>query len=145
MIKAAGFLIASLFSLAIHAKQQVLEQSSLYWRTWSPEVFEQAQREGRLVLVDLGADWCAFCKKMDAVTYSDPAVLDAITRDYIPVRADPEKHRQLPRRFNDYRRPSTVILKADGAEIIKKQGYLEPQLMLWMLQAVALEHGIGGD
>ena len=145
MMRLAAFLIAVLFSRVLYAKQQVREQASLHWQAWSPQVFEQAQRERRLVLLDLVAEWCAFCKKMDAVTYRDPAVLDVIAKNYIPVRADPEKHPQLPQRFTGYSRPSTVILAPSGTEIIKKQGYLEPQLMLWMLQAVVLEQEIGED
>ena len=126
-----------------HVREAVASKPGPQWKTWTPEVFEQARREGRLVLVDLVAEWCAFCKKMDAVTYRDPRVLATIGQSYIPVRADPERHPQLPQRFIDYGRPSTIILAADGTEIIKKQGYLKPQWMQWMLQAVALENGIG--
>ena len=114
-------------------------EPSLRWQTWSPAVFEQARRDGRLVLVDLVAEWCSFCKKMDRTTWRDPAVLAAIDQGYVPVRADPENQPQLPPRFADYGRPSIVILAADGRELLKKQGYLKPQWMLWTLQAVALE------
>lgn len=127
------------------AVEQAAPGSEPHWRTWSPEVFEQARRDGRLVLVDLVAEWCGFCKKMDRTTYRDPAVLDAIDKSYIPVRADPEKQPQLPPRFADYGRPSTVILAPDGSEVLRKQGYLKPRWMLWTLQAVALEQNHGEE
>ncbi len=123
----------------VHAEEHPVIDSGPQWNSWSPGVFERARRDGKLVLVDLVADWCAFCEKMDAITYRDPAVLDAIERDYIAVRADPEKVPNLPPRFADYGRPSTVFLTPDGAEVLNKQGYLKPQWMLWMLQAVAAQ------
>lgn len=113
------------------------------WRQWEPAVFEQAGRESKLVLLDLVAEWCAFCEKMDRTTWRDPEVVAAIDADYVPVRADPEKEKGLPGHFSDYPRPSTVILSADGSEILHKKGYLPPQWMLWTLQAVALEQGQG--
>ena len=145
MIRSTTALLALLMVSAGHAVENSTPESGPHWRTWSPEVFEQAQRDGRLVLVDLVADWCSFCKKMDHTTYRDPAVLDAIDKNYIPVRADPEKQPQLPPRFADYGRPSTVILAPDGSEVLRKQGYLKPQWMLWTLQAVALEQSGGGQ
>ncbi len=107
------------------------------WRAWSPDVFAEARREGRLVLLDLTADWCRFCKKMDAVTYRDARVVSAIGRDYVPVRADEKDHPDLAKRYADQGRPLTVIFDADGRELIARRGYLEPQWMLWLLQAVA--------
>ncbi len=145
MIRPITALLALLMASTGYAMENAVLDSGPQWRTWSPEVFEQARRDNRLVLVDLVADWCSFCKKMDRTTYRDPAVLDAIDESYIPVRADPEKHPQLPPRFADYGRPSTVILAPDGSEVLKKQGYLKPQWMLWTLQAVALEQSSGGQ
>ena len=139
MFRLIFFLFAAAFAAAIPAKEVQPVSGAIQWQRWSPEVFERAEREGRLVLVDLVAEWCAFCKKMDATTYRDAGVLKAIGDGYIPVRADPEKDSGLPARFVSYGRPSTVILTPDGGEILKKQGYLKPQWMLWTLQAVAQE------
>ncbi len=145
MIRPIIAMLALLTASGAHAVEQAAPDTGPHWRIWSQEVFEQAQRDGRLVLVDLVAEWCSFCKKMDRTTYRDPAVLDTIHKSYIPVRADPDKQPQLPPRFADYGRPSTVILAPDGSEVLRKQGYLKPQWMLWTLQAVALEQSGGGS
>lgn len=145
MIRPIIAFLALLTASGANAVENASPDSGPRWRSWSQEVFEQARRDDRLVLVDLVAEWCSFCKKMDLTTYRDPAVLDAIDKSYIPVRADPDKQPQLPPRFADYGRPSTVILAPDGSEVLRKQGYLKPQWMLWTLQAVALEQSGGGS
>lgn len=109
----------------------------LNWQKWSPKVFEQAQREGRLVLLDLTAEWCQFCRKMDETSYRDPWVIDIINRSYIPVRAAEEANPDLAKRYENYGRPATVIFDGNGIEIIKRRGYLRPQWLLWLLEAVA--------
>lgn len=107
------------------------------WVSWSPEVFAQARAEQRLVLLDLTAEWCEFCRKMDATTYRDPRVLELINRDYIAVRADEKDQPELAKRYEKAGRPATVIFNSEGTEIIRKRGYIKPQWMVWFLQAVA--------
>ncbi|MEN8217401.1 MAG: DUF255 domain-containing protein [Pseudomonadota bacterium] len=109
--------------------------SILKWQKWSPKVFEQARREGRLVLLNLTAEWCQFCRKMDETSYRSPQVINIIMHNYIPVRA--ETNSALAKRYENYGRPTTVIFDGNGIEIIKRQGYLRPQWLLWLLEAVA--------
>jgi thiol:disulfide interchange protein len=109
--------------------------SILKWQKWSPKVFEQARREGRLVLLDLTAEWCQFCRKMDETSYRDPQVINIIKHNYIPVRAAEETNSALAKRYDG--RPTTVIFDGNGIEIIKRRGYLRPQWLLWLLEAVA--------
>ncbi len=113
------------------------EETTLDWQEWSTGVFEQARRKGRLVLLDLTAEWCQFCRKMDETTYRNPRVIEVIGRSYIPVRADDAKYPELAKRYENYGRPATVVFDGNGVEIIKRRGYLRPQLMVWLLEAVA--------
>lgn len=110
------------------------------WQHWSAEQFPKAEKEGKLVLLDLSAEWCTFCKKMDATTYQDPRVLAVIARHYIPVRIEDEKSPELAARFRDIGRPGTIIFDGEGNELMVKRGYIKPQWMEWMLQAVVQEN-----
>ncbi len=118
------------------------ESAGVDWVPWSPAVLERAQREHRLVFLDLTADWCQFCKKMDATTYRAPQVIDRIGRDYIAVRVDDKDRSELGRRYAGTGRPGTVVLDADGNELIVKVGYLQPQWMVWLLEAVSAEQAV---
>jgi uncharacterized protein len=107
------------------------------WRPWSDKILIQAKKENRLLLIDLTAEWCAFCKKMDQTTYKHTAVLDEIKQHYIAIKADDAEYPELAKRFAKVGRPGTIILNSNGNELLTKSGYLKPQWMLWMLQAVA--------
>ena len=127
-------------ALLMHA---AVAGGSVPWQTWSDGVFQQAGQENRLVLVDLSAQWCAYCRKMDATTWRDPKVLEAVSKHYVPVKIVDEEDPELAARYRDYGRPAVLILDADGKEIMRKRGYMKPQWMEWMLQAVVLEHAGG--
>lgn len=114
----------------------VTSSQELKWMRWTPTVFEQAKQKKRLVLVDFTAEWCRFCEKMDKTTWRDPQVLAIIGENYIPVRVEDEVDTKLAEKYRDYGRPAIIVLDAEGKEIFKKTGYLEPQWMLWTLQGV---------
>ncbi len=109
----------------------------IQWRPWSDTLVQEARTDGLLILLDLTASWCTFCKKMDQVTYRDAGV-EAVIRDhYIAVRIGDEADPEVAARYADYVRPTSIVLGDDGKELLRRRGYLEPQLMTWMLQAVA--------
>src|SRR5580658_5913729 len=123
------FLLTSSFFLSASAE-------SIHWNTWSPALFEQARRDHRFVLLDLEAVWCHWCHVMDENTYSDPAVIKMLQSHYIVVKADQDARPDLSNRYEDYGWPATVVFDSDGHEIVKRQGYLAPDEMLSMLQAI---------
>ena len=112
-------------------------KEALHWQQWSPEIFELAQKEDKLILLNLEAVWCHWCHVMDETTYRDPEVLKEINQNFIPVRVDHAAHPELSDRYEDYGWPATIIFASDGTEVIKRRGYIQPDWMKWMLQAVA--------
>lgn len=106
------------------------------WHGWSPEVFAQAKRENKFILLDLEAVWCHWCHVMAETTYRDPAVAALLNGRYLAVRVDQDARPDLASRYEDYGWPATVIYAPDGAEIVKQQGYIAPADMTRLLQAV---------
>lgn len=117
--------------------------SELKWQAWSNDVFAQAKAEQRFVLLDLEAVWCHWCHVMDAKTYSNPAVIKILQSKYIVVKADQDSRPDLSNRYEDYGWPATIVFNADGQEIVKRRGYLPPDEMLSMLQAIVADSSPG--
>jgi uncharacterized protein YyaL (SSP411 family) len=108
----------------------------IVWHTWSPEIFAQAKRENKFILLDLEAGWCHWCHVMAETTYRDPAVGRLLASRYLAVRVDQDSRPDLANRYEDYGWPATVIYAPDGGELVKRQGYLPPREMVALLQAV---------
>jgi uncharacterized protein YyaL (SSP411 family) len=129
-------LLAMAAPSSIPAETSPRPRSHLDWQPWSDAVFTQAKREKRFVLLDLEAVWCHWCHVMDENTYSDAAVIKMLQAHYIVVKADQDARPDLSNRYEDYGWPATVVFDGDGHEIVKRQGYLAPDEMLSMLQAI---------
>src|SRR5271155_3689454 len=110
--------------------------SPIVWQGWSDGVFDQAKREHKFVLLDLEAVWCHWCHVMAETTYQDPHVIALMGSKYIAVRVDQDARPDLSNRYEDYGWPATIVFAADGSEIVKRQGYLNPAEMASMLQAI---------
>lgn len=55
------------------------------------EAADLAAQDGKKIMVDLYTDWCGWCKRMDATTYRDPAVVAYINEHYHAVKFDAEQ------------------------------------------------------
>jgi uncharacterized protein len=113
------------------------------WRGWSDDVFAQAKREHKFVLLDLEAVWCHWCHVMDETTYRDPAVQKLMADKFIAVKVDQDSRPDLSNRYEDYGWPATVVFGADGKEIVIRQGYIEPGAMASMLRAIIADPSPG--
>jgi uncharacterized protein len=123
--------------LAFTAPSRVsAQQPALHWQLWSDSVFAAARQQHKFVLLDLEAVWCHWCHVMDDVTYRDPAVIRLLNSKYILVKVDQDSRPDISNRYQNYGWPATVVFAANGSEIVKRQGFLQPRLMASMLQAI---------
>jgi thiol:disulfide interchange protein len=69
---ASRVLAAFAFSLGVAAWTGAQAgDESLTWESWSPQLFDRARAEQRLVILDLEAVWCHWCHVMERTTYRD--------------------------------------------------------------------------
>ena len=111
-------------------------ESKITWEGWSPAAFAKAKAENRFVILDLHAVWCHWCHVMDETTYKDPRVLKLLQERYVTVGVDQDSRPDLANRYEDYGWPATIVFDGDGKEIVKRRGYLTPDEMASLLQAI---------
>jgi len=99
-----------------------LNAAPISWQShWSDAVFTQAARDQRFVILDLHAVWCHWCHVMDEKTYGDSKVQALIAKHYVAVSVDADSDPDLNSRYGDWGWPATIVLAADGTEIVKRR------------------------
>ncbi|MCY0849378.1 thioredoxin domain-containing protein [Sulfuracidifex metallicus] len=86
------------------AKSAFLREAAeqpIIWREWSPQVLEEAKREDKPILIDVGAVWCHWCHVMDRETYSNEGVAMLVNEDFIPVKVDRDEMPDLDRELQN--------------------------------------------
>jgi len=112
-------------------------------KEWNDAVFAQATREHKFVILDLHAVWCHWCHVMDDTTYRDAQVRKLLGKNYIAVSIDADNAPDLTSRYGEWGWPATIVLAADGTEIVKRRGYIPPAQMASLLQAIVADPSPG--
>lgn len=99
------------------------------WREFGAEAFAEAERTDRPVLLSLVASWCRWCRELDRTTFADPAVIEAIRRDFVPVRADKDRRPDIDSRYNAGGWPTLAVLTPDGTAITRTTYLSAPALL----------------
>lgn len=126
---AALFLFA-FFSVPVEASPY---KGDFPWRDWSDEVFAQAKRENKFVILSLQSWWCPWCYTMNVETFDNPEVRKVIAANFIPVRVDQDSRPEISQRYERWGWPATVIFAPDGTEIVKLRGFYSPQFFIPIL------------
>jgi thioredoxin-related protein len=77
-------ILASVFALGANESSEKIK-----WYSFE-EAVELSRENPRKILVDIYTDWCGFCKRMDAETFSDPQVARFINKHFYPVKLNSE-------------------------------------------------------
>jgi uncharacterized protein len=113
------------------------------WHTSSDEAFALASREHRFVILDLEAVWCHWCHVMENETYANADVRKVLAESYVALKIDQDANPDISARYGDWGWPATIVFAADGSEIVKRRGFIEPQRMLAMLKAIVADPSPG--
>lgn len=113
--------------------------ASLDWHRDKDEAFQAARASHRPVLAFLYADWCSYCRQMDAETFRDPRVIDDLGQRFVWLRLNAETNpegTELQQRFGVEGYPTLLILDEKENEIDRISGYVPPDQFPERLEAL---------
>lgn len=66
-----------------------MAQEKIKWHSID-EAVKLASQDPRILVIDVYTDWCGWCKRMDATTFSDPKIVEVMNKHFYPVKLDAE-------------------------------------------------------
>lgn len=120
----------------------------LPWQYEETSAFELAKAEGKGVMIDFAADWCAPCKELE-LTFAEDGVYEGIVAGFVPLKFDVSKgtdeDEALQARYGALTLPAVIFLDAHGNELSRVDKYLPKGPFLDKLEpAVAKLKGMAG-
>lgn len=113
--------------LVLNTAATAVPSQNIQWQEYSDKVFQEAKKSHKHVLLYGKADWCHWCQKLNATTWTDPAVILLVQAHYIPVRVDIDRESDIADRYQINITPTIIILD-DNAQVVQTHtGYAVPQ------------------
>jgi uncharacterized protein YyaL (SSP411 family) len=69
------------------------------WHEWGADAFEEAKRENKPILLDIGAVWCHWCHVMDRESYDDPEIAQIVNERFIAIKVDRDERPDIDSRY----------------------------------------------
>lgn len=124
----------SFWLFAFVISQQVMASSSaVNWLPWEDASFQQARESNKLILLDVGTEWCSACNQMHHETYTDPKVRELMQQHFIAIHVDAEAEPDLGERYGFWGWPALIFIKPDGEHVGFFRGARAPQTFSQML------------
>lgn len=139
-ILAAGFFCACSL-LATTAPLAADDQ--LPWAANFAIACQQAQAEGKLVLLHFYSDDCPPCVGVEKKVFSQAEVGAAVGRSFVPVKVHARKTPELVTRYNVRQWPTDVFVTPAGLELTRSVSPQSPTQYVSMVNSVAATAGVG--
>ena len=105
------------------------------WHTYESGM-ARSKFEKKKVFLHFYADWCKYCVEMERKTFTDPAVIAALNRNFIPIRVDSERETAAAALFRVKGLPDLWFLAESGEVIGHRPGFLPPDQLMKILTAI---------
>ncbi len=109
--------------------------SSIDWKPYT-QGLEIAKAHNKPVFLYFHADWCKYCKKLKTTTFADKAVLNYLNDNFISIKIDTEKEREISQEWGIKGLPNLWFLKADNSKISNIPGYVGAEQFLNILKYI---------
>lgn len=97
--------------------------SQIVWEPSLAEAQRKAADSGKPLVVDVGAEWCGWCKKLDKDTWPSPDVT-AFTGDFVWVKVDDDRDKSMSNKYKIQGLPTILVLRGESV-VARQEGYLE--------------------
>lgn len=112
-----------LLSLSWVSLQGEEPEGGVRWQSDLIKARTAAVQSDRPMLLVFGAEWCTYCKKMEATTLTDPALVRDINEKFVPVHLDFDKQKRVAEVLKIKAIPCSVVLSAEAEILARHDGY----------------------
>lgn len=100
------------------------------WATDPEQALQEAADSGKPVLMQFTASWCVYCKRMEKSTFTSEEVAERISEDFVAVRVDADKHKDLVNDLEIKGLPAILVVSPDLEILHRISGFQTAEALM---------------
>lgn len=128
------------FFVATHAQAQ---EKKINWVSIE-EAQELVKANPKKIFMDIYTDWCGWCKRMDATTFTHPVIVDYINENFYAVKLNAEQKEPIVFRGNKYVNENPGPRRAHSFAVAVLQGRMGYPSVAFFDENLDLIHALPG-
>ena len=117
--------VAVLFLCGLATAAGPGDRTKIAWHTDLKAAHKIAVREQKPMLIVFGAEWCVYCKKLEAETLGNPVMASYVRSEFIPLRLDFDRDAEIADILEVKSLPCTVVLSPEADLLGRIDGYVK--------------------
>ncbi len=105
------------FCLAVSLTSGVAFSEPAKWWYDYDKGITLAKGNGKKVFINFYADWCGFCRRMDMTTFKNPAVVDYLNKNFVPVKVNVDKEKRVAALYKVESLPTFSFTDKNGKQL----------------------------
>jgi protein disulfide-isomerase len=119
-------------------------QDQIVWQADIAKAVKQAKAERKLVLVHFYGDSCKPCKEVEKNVFPQPEVVQAMMRNYVPVKVNIDKNEKIAAFYGIRSIPQDLFLAGGSGQVLNRTTTMEtPAEYANFLDNYAIQTGSG--
>jgi len=131
--KLVPVLCAIVFTIALFSSQSIAAKDGINWQSYEAGI-QKIKDEKKKGFLHFYTDWCKYCKIMNAQTFSDAKIIAYLNENFVSIRINAEKQRDVARKYGVNRFPNTWFLSEDSSSLSSQPGFIQPDMLLAILK-----------
>lgn len=96
MKKISVLLLSILMCINVFSQKQTeIKATAIKWYSFEEAIKLNKEYPKKKIFVDVYTDWCGWCKRMDATTFSQPDIIEYMNANFYAVKLDAERKDSL--------------------------------------------------
>jgi thioredoxin-related protein len=116
--------LMSLSVLCLASLPSLAADDAIQWRSDYDEARRVAHQKAMPLVIVVGSEECIYCRKQDATTFRDPALIALLNKEALAVKVNGTKEAAFVQALKIQIYPTTIIASPDGKIVSFLQGYI---------------------